>query len=311
MKRRTRPRIARSRATRDDAERRAGRSFARLVRVMADLRSPRGCPWDRRQDHRTLRPYLLEETYEALEAIDRGDLEALRGELGDVLFQVVFHAEVAAASGRFDAADVIDDVVAKLVRRHPHVFTANGQLLDRRPRRTPEAVLEEWERIKAREQSAAGARPGVLTGIPRALPALLRAHKIGKRVATVGFDWPDVDAVIDKVEEELGELREAVAEGPRRTAEELGDLLFAVANLARLLGIEPEAALGQANDKFTRRFEGIERLLARRGRTVHDATAAELDAAWTDVKRASGARGVATRGRPSSGPRARGRRSRR
>jgi MazG family protein len=303
------PRTTRRR-TRRDADARAGRAFARLVRVMADLRSSRGCPWDRRQNHRTLRPYLLEETYEALDAIDRGDFDALRGELGDVLFQVVFHAQVAAGDGRFDAADVIDDVVAKLVRRHPHVFTPDGRLLARRPDRTPEAVLEQWERIKAREQIAAGAVPGVLTGIPRAQPALLRAHKIGKRVATVGFDWPDASAVADKVEEELGELRHALPEGRRRIAEELGDLLFAVANLARKLHVEPEAALGRANDKFTRRFEGIERLLRRDGRTVHDATTAELERLWEAVKRSSGPRGRATHGRSSSARTPSGRRSR-
>jgi MazG family protein len=309
MKGRTRS-AARGRR-RPGGEARAGRAFARLVAVMADLRSPRGCPWDRRQTHRTLRSYLLEETYEALEAIDRGDLDALRGELGDVLFQVVFHAEVAAADGRFDAADVIDDVTAKLIRRHPHVFTPDGRLLRRRPRRSPGAVLEQWERIKAREQAIAGALPGVLTGIPRALPALLRAHKIGKRVATVGFDWPDATAVVEKVEEELGELRRAVSEGPRRTAEELGDLLFAVANLARKLNVEPEAALGRANDKFTRRFEGVEHLLRRRGRDVHEAATDEMEAAWAEVKRSNGRREPATAARPSSARTAGGRRSRR
>jgi MazG family protein len=309
MKRPTR--TAARRRRQPGGEARAGRAFARLVAVMANLRSPRGCPWDRRQTHRTLRPYLLEETYEALDAIDRGDLDALRGELGDVLFQVVFHAEVAAAEGRFDAADVIDDVTAKLIRRHPHVFTPGGRLLSRRPRRRPEAVLEQWERIKAREQATAGALPGVLNGIPRALPALLRAHKIGKRVATVGFDWPDATAVVEKVEEELRELRAALPEGPRRTAEELGDLLFAVANLARKLDVEPEAALGHANDKFTRRFEGVEHLLRRRGRDVHQATTDELEAAWTEVKRSNARRERASAVRSSSARTARGRRSRR
>jgi MazG family protein len=297
------------RGDRKAAAARAGRAFARLVGVMMDLRSPRGCPWDRRQNHRTLRPYLLEETYEVLDAIDRADFAALRGELGDVLFQVVFHAEVASSDGRFDAADVIDDVVAKLIRRHPHVFTRSGRLLPARTRKTPEAVLEQWERIKAREQLAAGAEPGVLAGIPRALPSLLRAHKIGKRVATVGFDWPDAAAVVAKVEEELDELRAAIAEGPERTAEELGDLLFAVANLARKLDVEPEAALGRANDKFTRRFAGVERLLGVRGRSVHEATATELEAAWTDVKRARGRRAAARPGRSSTGRRGGGHRS--
>jgi len=261
------PRMSRRRAsTRPDdvaarrrTARRAGAAFARLVNVMAILRSPRGCPWDRRQTHESLHPYLLEETYEALDAIARGDLDALPGELGDVLFQVVFHAEIAASAKRFDAADVIEQVTAKLIRRHPHVFTPGGRTLRTRRRRTPHAVLEEWERIKAREQTAAGRDAGVLAGIPRMLPALLRAHKIGKRAATVGFDWPQADAVIDKVEEEVRELRDASGRGREQTLEEMGDLLFSLANLSRKLGIEPEAALRQANDKFTRRFAAVGR----------------------------------------------------
>jgi MazG family protein len=277
---------------------------------MAALRSPRGCPWDRQQTHRSLRPYLLEETYEALEAIDAGDLDALRGELGDVLFQVVFHADLARSNGRFDAASVVDDVVAKLIRRHPHVFTSGGRLLPRRTLRTAGAVVEQWERLKAREQQAAGQPAGVLSGVPRALPALLRAHKIGKRAATVGFDWPDAHAVIAKVEEELTELRAALPEGRDRVAEELGDLLFAAANLARKLGVEPEAALGRANDKFTRRFESIERHLASRGRSVHQATPGELEDVWALVKQASATRASARPGRPPRAPRGHGRRSR-
>jgi MazG family protein len=277
---------------------------------MATLRSPHGCPWDRRQTHRSLRPYLLEETYEALDAIERRDFAALRGELGDVLFQIVFHAEVASAAGRFEAADVIREVTAKLIRRHPHVFTPTGEPLGRSALRSPNRVLEQWERIKAREQSQAAEQVGVLAGVPRSLPALLRAHKIGKRAATVGFDWPHVAAVMDKVEEEVRELRGALSEGRARTAEELGDLLFALANLARKLGIEPEAALSSANDKFTRRFREVEQLLARQGQSVHDATADELDAAWNTVKRSSATRASSKPARASSAPSARARRSR-
>ena len=306
-------RRSRTRATsarRRTEARRAGAAFARLVDVMATLRSPHGCPWDRRQTHRSLRPYLLEETYEALDAIERRDFEALRGELGDVLFQIVFHAEVAAAAGRFDAADVIREVTTKLIRRHPHVFTSSGKPLGRSALRSPTRVLEQWERIKAREQSAADGRVGLLAGVPRSLPALLRAHKIGKRAATVGFDWPDAGAVMDKIEEEVRELREAFAEGRHRTAEELGDLLFAIANLARKLQIEPEAALTGANDKFTRRFAGVEQLLTRQGRSVHDASAVELDAAWNEVKQQSATRASSSHARASTARPASARRSR-
>jgi MazG family protein len=290
---------------------RAGAAFARLVRVMADLRSPRGCAWDRRQSHATLRPYLLEETYEALDAIDRRDPEALKGELGDVLFQVVFHAEIAGAGGRFDAANLVADVTAKLIRRHPHVFTAAGRLLRRRSARTPAAVIEQWERIKAREQRDAGRATGLLTGIPRALPALLAAHKIGKRAAAVGFDWPRAEAVMDKIDEEARELRTALGRSRAESVDEMGDLLFSIANLARKLGIEPEAALRQANSKFTRRFEAVERLLAARGRHVHDATLDELEQAWADIKRPAPAREPSTAGRSSTGRTSRSRPSRR
>jgi MazG family protein len=246
--------------------RRAAAAFERLVKIMATLRSPHGCPWDRKQTHKSLRPYLLEESYEVLDVIDRGALEMLGGELGDVLFQVVFHAEVAEGEGRFTIADVIEEVTAKLIRRHPHVFTRAGRPLPpahHKKRKTPKVVLEQWERIKAREQTAAGEKPGVLSGVPRALPSLLRAHKIGARAATVGFDWPRAEQVVEKIEEEVAELRGALAEGRAKSVEEMGDLLFSLANLSRKLGIEPEAALTRANDKFTRRFAALEALLQR------------------------------------------------
>lgn len=280
---------------------------------MSALRAPDGCPWDRKQTHQTLRPFLLEETYEALDALDRRDMSDLRGELGDVLFQVVFHAEVASGHGTFDIGDVLEAISAKLIRRHPHVFTASGRKLSkaaraRRSERTSTKVLEQWERIKAAEQAAAGATRGVLSGLPRALPALARAQKIGARVATVGFDWPRTDMVMDKIEEEVRELREAVAEGPERLDEEMGDLLFAIANLARKLGIEPEGALARANDKFTKRFEGVERYLESRGRSVHDASLDEMEAAWAEVKKAAATTPPSTSARA---PRARARSARR
>jgi len=256
---------------------------------MAALRSPRGCRWDAEQTHDTLRPYLIEEAYEALEAINSGDDEALRGELGDVLLQCVFHAQIAAEGNRFAMKDVVDGLVAKLIRRHPHVFSPDGAPLrsSARARRTPpEAVLEQWTELKAREQKDAGRKARVLSGLPRALPALLRAHKIGARVATVGFDWPSAADVLDKIEEEIRELRAALAEGHSRAAEEMGDVLFSIANLARKLRIEPETALAAANDKFTHRFGLVEEHLERQGTDVHAASPADLEAAWDAIKEA-------------------------
>jgi ATP diphosphatase len=264
--------------------------MAALVQLMATLRSPDGCPWDRAQTPRSLRPFLLEETYEALEAIDRGEAAALRGELGDVVFQCVFQAQLAAEQGSFEMADAIDAIVAKLVRRHPHVFRPDGRPIGpasaRRGVRTPRAVLEQWEQLKAREQQAAGATPRLLTGVPRVMPALLRAHEIGTRVAAVGFDWPAASDVMAKIREETAELDAALDESPARAAEELGDLLFAIANLARKLGIEPESALRAANDKFTERFTGVEALLESRGRSVHVASLEDMERAWEAVKAA-------------------------
>jgi MazG family protein len=292
-------------ASLDARARRAGRAMARLVRIMATLRSRRGCPWDRKQTHASLRPFLLEETYEALEALDREDHEALPGELGDVLFQVVFHAQIAAERRQWDMADSLTAIADKLIRRHPHVFTAGGRPLPARTTsrasrgrapKTPAAVLTQWEELKAAEQSARGERQRVLAGVPRALPSLLRAHEIGSRVAAVGFDWPDTAGVLDKIEEEVRELREAVGQSPARAAEELGDLLFAMANLARKLHIEPESALRAANDKFSERFAQVEADLEARGSSVHAATTDDMEASWQRIKtRPAGRRRSAAR----------------
>lgn len=269
---------------------RAARAMARLVRIMATLRSPDGCPWDRKQTHTSLRPFLLEETYEALEALDRKDHKALPGELGDVLFQVVFHAQIAAEKRRWDMADALTAIADKLIRRHPHVFTPSGRKLPKRRStkgrapKTPAAVLTQWEQLKAAEQSGRGEQRRVLAGVPKSLPALLRAHEIGTRVASVGFDWPDTAGVVDKIDEEVRELREAVTESPARAAEELGDLLFAVANLARKLNIEPESALRAANDKFAARFAAVEADLEARGSSVHAASLDEMEDAWQRIK---------------------------
>ena len=311
-KARRRARVATGRAR----SARAGAAFAGLVRIMETLRSGHGCPWDRKQTHASLRPFLLEETYEALEALDRNDLDGLAGELGDVLFQCVFHAQIAAEARRFDIVTAIDAITTKLIRRHPHVFTASGRpLASGRGRAgtvtTPAAVLEQWEQIKAREQQAAGLPQRVLSGVPRSLPALLRAHEIGTRVAAVGFDWAAPADVIDKIDEEVRELRGALAEGPDRAAEELGDLLFSVANLARTLGLEPESALRAANDKFTRRFQAVEELLARRGRSVHSATLDEMERAWQAVKKVQATGRSRGGGRSSRVRRPTARRSRR
>jgi MazG family protein len=258
----------------------AGREFQRLVDVMRTLRGANGCPWDREQTLATLRPFVLEETYEVLDAIDRGDHDDLRGEIGDLIFEGVFLAQIEADEGRFTVADSLRAITAKLVRRHPHVFAAEKGV------ETPRQVLEQWEQIKAREQHDAGGQRSVLRGMPKALPALLGAHEIGARVAAVGFDWAQTSDVIDKIREEVAELDRAVhGEGHGRIEEEMGDLLFAIANLARKLGIEPESALRKANQKFTTRFQKLEDAFHARERSVHDASLDEMEAEWQRLKR--------------------------
>jgi ATP diphosphatase len=257
----------------------AGLEFQRLVDVMRRLRGPGGCPWDREQTIATLRPFVLEETYEVLDAIDRGDHDDLRGEIGDLLFEGVFLAQIESDEGRFTVADSLRDITAKLVRRHPHVFAA-GKGID-----TPRQVLEQWEQIKAREQRDAGRPRSVLRGMPKALPSLLGAHEIGTRVAAVGFDWAQTSDVIAKIKEEVDELDRAVhSEGRGRIEEEMGDLLFAIANLARKLGVEPESALRKANQKFTARFQKLEDAFHARDRSVHRASLEEMEAEWQRLK---------------------------
>ncbi len=270
-----------SRRRRTSSATTAGKAFQELVDIMRRLRGPGGCPWDREQTLETLRPFVLEETYEVLQAIDSGDHDALRSELGDFLFEAVFLAQVEADEGRFTIRDSIEAITAKLIRRHPHVFGT------KRGVRTPGQVLEQWEAIKAREQQAAGSKKAVLAGLPKALPALLGAHEIGTRVAAVGFDWAKTEDVIAKIKEEVTELEHAVGnEGPGRVEEEMGDLLFSIANLARKMGVEPESALRKANQKFAERFEKVERHLEATGRSVHDATLEEMEEAWQMVKKA-------------------------
>ena len=261
----------------------AGAGLDRLVEIMRTLRAPGGCPWDREQTLASLRPFVIEEAYEVVDAIDRGDLPALCDELGDLVFEAVFLAQLCAEDGRFTLADALDAAAAKLIRRHPHVF---GD--DARPDALTSAdVKRRWEQIKAAERDAAGRPAGLLAGIPGALPALLRAFRIGRRTATVGFDWERPDAVLSKVREELSEVEAAVRrKEPDAIEEELGDLLFSVANLARHLGVEPEGALGGANRKFTRRFAALEQHFRAAGRALRDVPADEMDQAWNRIKQA-------------------------
>jgi len=258
----------------------AGSAFQALVDIMARLRGPQGCPWDREQTLESLRGFVLEETHEVLDAIDRGDTDALRGEIGDLIFEGVFLAQICADAGQFTVADSLRAITTKLIRRHPHIFDPTGKPLD-----TPGEVHQQWEQIKAKEQSDAGERRAVLGGLPKALPSLLRAYEIGTRVAAVGFDWARTADVVDKIEEEVAELRVAVAsEGPARSEEEMGDLLFSIANLSRKLGIDPESALRKANEKFSRRFTALEDRLHAQGRSVHGASLEEMEREWQAVK---------------------------
>jgi tetrapyrrole methylase family protein / MazG family protein len=270
-----------------------GERFNELVSIMAQLRSPEGCPWDREQTLSSLRPYLLEETYEALEALDNGDTAALCEELGDLLLEVVFLSRIAEESGSFSVADAIDAIVQKLVRRHPHVFGLDAKLS------TPHEVRGKWEEMKASERSHASTPTTILSGVPKTLPSLLRAYEYGARAAAVGFDWVRPGDVVDKIEEEVRELREAVnltdpgnlgnpgTQGNESIEEELGDLLFAVANLSRKLGLEPEAALRRANDKFLARFSEVERRITASGQRMQEKTLDELEATWQDVKQSA------------------------
>ena len=264
--------------------------MAALLDLMARLRDPEsGCPWDRQQTYATLVPHTIEEAYEVADAIARADWTELQAELGDLLFQVVFYAQIAREEGRFDFADVARGIVEKMTRRHPHVF-GNARYADAAEQTAA------WERIKIAEADGKSAPPaGVLDGIPLALPALTRAVKLQKKAARVGFDWGAVEPVLAKIEEELGEIRHEIASAapPERLADELGDVLFAVANLARHLKIDPEAALRGTHAKFERRFRRIEQWLAGDGRTPADSTLTEMDALWERAKReaASGSGG--------------------
>jgi len=252
-------------------------SFEELIEIMARLREPgKGCPWDLAQDPKSLKPYIIEEAYEVIEAIDKDDVDSLRDELGDLLFQILFQARIQEEEGNFNIEDVVSAITAKMRRRHPHIF---GDAIAR----TPEEVRTRWEAIK-REESK-DKRGGVLEGTPRSLPALLRARRIGKKAANVGFDWPDVKGAWEKVREEFRELEEANDSGDiDRVRREFGDLLFALVNVARRLDINPEDALNECTEKFIKRFEYIENSLQNSSRSMEEMPLEALDLLWEEAK---------------------------
>ncbi|MEZ5307236.1 MAG: nucleoside triphosphate pyrophosphohydrolase [Pyrinomonadaceae bacterium] len=265
------------------------KEFERLVSVMERLRAPGGCPWDREQTYESLGKYLLEESYEAYEAIqhatETGDVTHLKEELGDVLLQVVFHATIGKERGEFDIEDVAEDVATKLVLRHPHVFE-DKQL------ETADDVLNNWDQLKKSEREQRGIEEkkgeSILDEVPVTFPALIEGNKISKKAAKTGFDWENTDQIFEKLDEESNELRQAIEAGDAKSLEEeIGDLLFVVVNLARKLGVEPEDALKKTNRKFRKRFAFVERELRAEGRSTEEATLAEMDAAWERAKRVS------------------------
>ena len=276
---------------RGDQKERRGALFEALVALQARLCAPNGCPWDREQTHDTLRPYLIEEAYEVLDALDSGDPQKFAGELGDLLLQIIFHSYLAAKAKSFDIGDVIEGVHNKMVRRHPHVF---GEA----KARTSAQVLKNWELIKAEERrseaasgKAAGNEPvaaaSVLDAVPRTLPALLEAHQLTRRAANVGFDWENIDGVLSKLEEEARELREALQSKDRALIEdEVGDVLFVGVNLARFLKLDAEIALKKTNRKFSRRFRAMERKVASEGGSLAKLSTDELEALWREAKAA-------------------------
>lgn len=269
--------------------------FTKLIELMAALRAPNGCPWDRKQTHDSLKPYLLEEAYEVLETIDHRDAAKLREELGDVLLQVVFHSQIAAEAGTFTIDDVVDLLAAKLIRRHPHVF--GSQHAADKPA-NGEQVLSQWEEIKRAERQAAGGSQSALDGVPKTLPALLRAYQVQARAARVGFDWSHdatgLAAVFEKIAEEIGELQAALEEKDRtqsgapptdEVTAELGDLLFSLVNLSRFLKVNPEEALRLSTNRFVERFTLVESQAAEQQRALATMSPAELDALWDEAKR--------------------------
>jgi len=264
-----------------------GAKFEKLVEIMATLRGPNGCPWDKQQDFNSLKPMLVEEVYEVLEAIEEKNFDGLSEELGDLLLHIVFHAQLGKESGQFDINTVLDKISEKLVRRHPHVF--GDETVS-----SPEEVIKNWEAIKAQEKAAklknrTPEQRSLLEGIPSKLPAIHEAHQISSRAARVGFDWPDVEGIFEKLQEEVRELREVIAEGDdggrrERLEDEIGDMLFVIVNIARYLKIDSESALKRANRKFKSRFQYMENELAKQGKTVEQVSLDEMEALWQKAK---------------------------
>jgi ATP diphosphatase len=273
--------MAATKRFREHPDMQPSREIQRLIDIMARLRTPEtGCPWDLKQSFATIAPYTIEEAYEVADAIARGDMTGLKDELGDLLLQVAFHARMAEEAGHFSFPDVVLAITGKLVRRHPHVFGAERNL-------APDEVKKLWEEIKAEERKEKAApADGALAGVPVALPALTRAEKIQKRAARVGFDWPDIEGVLDKIVEEIAELK--TAKTREQSEEEIGDLLFSVVNFARRADVDPEAALRKATAKFERRFKGVERRVSESGKTMQESTLDELEAHWQKEKTVSG-----------------------
>ncbi len=256
----------------------ASQLFTELVEIMARLRGENGCPWDREQTSESIKPYLVEETYEVLEAIDEQDPAKLREELGDLMLQIVFHAQMAEEAGTFSIADVLAGINDKLRRRHPHVF---GDV----KAETAQEVLFNWEQIKKAERQKVQGKASLLDGVPRELPALLRAHRLQEKASRIGFDWKEAHEVLVKVEEEFAELRAAMeGQAVERVEAELGDLLFSLVNLSRFLAVNPEEALRKTIARFISRFRYIEEELSRRGRSLRQATLQEMDALWSEAK---------------------------
>lgn len=254
--------------------------MSRLIEIMARLRDPKtGCPWDIEQTYETIAPYTIEEAYEVADAIATGDFDELKAELGDLLLQVVYYTQMSAEDGRFDFDDVANAISDKMVARHPHVFGNESR------DKSAAEQTRDWEKIKAEERAAKGqAQAGVLDGVALGLPALLRAVKLQKRAARVGFDWPETGQVLDKIKEEITELQEVAGQSSDKSEEEFGDLLFVLANYARHLSIDPEQALRRANGKFTRRFEYIEAALKAQNRAPESSDLEQMDALWDEAK---------------------------
>jgi MazG family protein len=256
----------------------AGAGFAQLVEIMARLRAQDGCPWDREQTFDTIKPYLLEETYEVMDAIDARDWDGLADELGDLLLQVVFFSQMAKEVGHFEVSDAIAAINSKLIRRHPHVFGEGDA-------KTADEVVRRWDEIKATEKAASTKPKGLLASVPRSLPALMEARQLAGRAAGVGFDWNNVDQVLEKLREELAELEEARKAGsPEALQDEIGDLLFVIVNIARFLKVDPEQALRGTNAKFRLRFAHVEQGLEAQGKSPKEAPLEEMERLWQEAK---------------------------